>query len=357
MRFSLKHRIATAIACLLPLAAMLLPANSVAAEPATKVAHAPLRVGIVLDVGGIDDKGFNHMAYLGGEAAATKYGVTFKYVQTTQVSDALYYNNLATFARQGYDLVIGVGFLMSAAMYKVANAYPKVHFAIVDSSPADAKGNNVNLPNVANLYFREQESGYLVGYMAGLMEKGKIGAAKDNVIGTMGGISIPPVNRYIAGYIQGARAADPSVKILLGYANSFTNQSISLGIGNSQIAQKADILFAVAGAAGLGYLQAANKNHVYGIGVDSDQAYLGSYMMTSAIKKVDQAVLLTIGNLVNGKFQAGDNTFDLSKGATGYGTVGAMVPKSIIAQVQAQAKLIASGKLVPTTVIPKQINP
>lgn len=357
MRFSLKHRVATAIACLVPLAAMMLPANSVAAEHATKVAHAPLRVGIVLDVGGIDDKGFNHMAYLGGESAAAKYGVTFKYVQTTQVSDALYYNNLATFARQGYDLVIGVGFLMSAAMYKVANAYPKVHFAIVDSSPANAKGDSVNLPNVANLYFREQESGYLVGYMAGLMEKGKIGAAKDNTIGAMGGISIPPVNRYIAGYIEGARAADPSVKIQLGYANSFTDQTVSLNIGNSQAAQKADILFAVAGSAGLGYLQAANKNHVYGIGVDSDQAYLGPYMMTSAIKKVDQAVLLTIANLVKGKFQAGDNTFNLAKGATGYGTVGAMVPKSIVAKVQAQAKLIASGKLVPTTVIPKTINP
>ena len=307
----------------------------------------------MLDVGGLDDKGFNHMADLGALAAQKQYGITFKPIQTRVQSDALYYANLATFARQGYDLVFGIGFAMQASMYKVAKAYPKVHFGLVDGAPTDAKGNTVNLPNVANLFFREQESGYLVGYMAGLMEKGKVGTATHNIIGAMGGFSIPPVNRYIAGYYQGARAADPSVKIILQYSSSFNDQNVSDHIGLSQISKNADILFAVAGGAGLGYLNAAKTKNVYGIGVDSDQLYLGPYMMTSAVKKVDQAVLQTIGAFVTGKFKAGDNTFDLSTNSTGYGTVGSMVPKSIAAQVAAQAKLIASGKLVPTTVIPK----
>jgi basic membrane protein A and related proteins len=354
MHHLVTRRVAVAAACLLPLAAMSMPAHSVAAHKAATAVHAPLKVGVVLDVGGLDDKGFNHMAYLGAQSAQKKYGITFKYVQTTATSDALYYANLATFARQGYDLVFGIGFLMEPSIYKVAKAYPKAHFAIVDGAPTDAKGKTVNLPNVANLFFREQESGYLVGYMAGLMEKGKVGAATHNVIGTMGGLSIPPVNRYIAGYYQGARAADPSVKILLGYSGSFTDQAKSLNIGLGQVAQHADILFAVAGGAGLGYLKAAQTKKVYGIGVDSDQAYLGSYMMTSAVKKVDQAVLETIGALADGKFKGGDNTFDLAVGATGYGKVGSMVPKSIVAKVAARAKLIASGKIVPTTVIPKK---
>ncbi len=346
------RRMAVAAACLLPLAAMSVPGHSVAAHRAGARTHTSLKVGIVLDVGGLDDKGFNHMAYLGAKDAQTKYGITFKYVQTTTSTDALYYANLATFARQGYDIVFGIGFLMEPAMYKVAKAYPKVHFGLVDGAPTDAKGKTVNLPNVANLFFREQESGYLVGYLAGLMEKGKIGAAKHNVIGTMGGLSIPPVNRYIAGYYEGARAADPSVKILLGYSNSFTDQTKSLNIGLGQVAKNSDILFAVAGAAGLGYLKAAQDKNVYGIGVDSDQLYLGSYMLTSAVKKVDQAVLETIGALATGKFKGGDNSFNLSNSATGYGTVGKMVPQSILAQVQARAKLIASGKIVPTTAIP-----
>jgi len=353
MHRQLTRRVAVAAACLLPLAAMSVPTHSFAAQRAGALTHKALRVGIVLDVGGLDDKGFNHMAYLGAQAAQTKYGITFKYVQTTTSSDALYYANLATFARQGYDLVFGIGFLMEPSMYKVAKAYPKVHFGLVDGAPTDAKGNVANLPNVANLFFREQESGYLVGYMAGLMEKNKVGAAKHNVIGAMGGLSIPPVNRYIAGYYQGARAADPTVKIVLGYSNSFTDQKISLNLGSHQVSKNADILFAVAGAAGLGYLKAAQQNNVYGIGVDSDQAYLGSYMMTSAVKKVDQAVLETIGAVANGTFKGGDNSFNLSNGATGYGTVGKMVPANILTQVAAQAKLIASGKLVPTTVIPK----
>jgi basic membrane protein A len=350
-----KRHLAAACFLLLPLAAISLPAHTEAAPRQAQHAHATVRVGLVLDVGGRDDKSFNQLAYEGAVDAQHVYGIQFNYVQSSTISDQLYYQELAGFARKGYDLVIGVGFLMAKAMLKAAQTFPNEHFALIDSAPNDAKGNVVNMPNVANIFFHEQESGYLVGYMAGLMEAGKVGKATHNVIGAMGGVSIPPVNRYIAGYIQGARVADPSIVIKLGYSQSFTDEGVALNIGNGQIAQGADILFAVAGSSGLGYLKAAQIKGLYGIGVDADQAYLGPYMMTSAVKKVDKAVLLTIGKVINGKFKGGDNQFTLKNNATGYGTVGAMVPASIRAKVAAQAKLIASGKIVPTTVIPSKL--
>lgn len=351
MHFDPKRRLVTAIACLAPLAATMLPVHHAAAAPA----HAGMKIGLALDIGGRDDKSFNQLAYEGATEAQQKYGITFSYVTASSISDQIYLQNLSTFARQKYDLVIGVGFLMSKAMYKAAKAYPNTHFALIDSTPADAKGNNVNLSNVANIYFKEQESGYLVGYMAGLLEAGKVGAATHNTIGAMGGISIPPVNRYIAGYIQGARAADPTIKIKLGYSGDFNDQGKALNIGLGQVAQGADILFQVAGGAGLGYLKAAQKKGVYGIGVDADQGYLGAYIMSSALKKVDKAILLTVGAVQTGTFKGGDNLYSLKNDATGFGKVGAFVPAGIVAKVNAQSKLIASGKIVPTTTIPSSL--
>lgn len=347
----------TAALTVLSLTAMMLPAHNLATVHATATqAATTLKVGLVLDTGGRNDKGFNQLAYDGAQTAQKLYGIQFSYVTTTSVSDALYYQNLASFARQKYGLVIGVGFLMEPAMYKVSRAFPSVKFALIDGAPTDPKGNTANQPNVANLFFREQESGYLVGYMAGLMEKSKVGAATHGVIGTMGGIPIPPVNRYIAGYVEGARAADPGIKIKLGYNGDFVNLGKAENIGLGQVAEGADILFAVAGGAGNGYLQAAEKKGVYGIGVDADQIFLGPYIMTSAVKKVNMAVLLTIAAVKNGTFKGGDSEFSLKNNATGYGTVGKMVPASIIAQVKAQAALIASGKIVPTTVIPSNLG-
>lgn len=349
------RRLISSLLCLAPLAAMLLPAHGAQARSVGAHPHASLKIGLVLDVGGRDDKSFNQLAYQGALAAKAKYGADFSYLQSSAISDQIYLANLSNFARKKYDLVIGVGFLMAKAMYKAAKAFPDTHFALIDSAPADAKGNTANLSNVANIFFREQESGYLVGYMAGLMEKGKVGAATHNTIGAMGGVSIPPVNRYIAGYIQGARAADRSIKIKLGYSGDFNDQGKALNIGLGQVSQGADILFQVAGGAGLGYLKAAQKKGRYGIGVDADQHYLGPYIMTSALKKVDRAVLLTIGTVASGKFKGGDNLYSLKNNATGYGIVGSMVPKSIVAKVVAREKLLASGKIVPTTTIPKNL--
>jgi basic membrane protein A len=329
-----------------------MPAPTGAAPRTANQTQATPRFGLVLDTGGRDDQGFNQLAYLGALIARTRYVVNFDYVVSSASTNQVYRQDLERFARQGDDLVIGVGFAMAQAMFQAASAFPTTRFALVDAAPADARGNTVTMKNVANIIFNEQESGYLVGYMAGLMEKEKAGAATHNTVGAMGGLSIPPVNRYIAGYIQGARAADPGIKIVLGYSGSFTAQGPALRIGLDQIARGADILFQVAGSSGLGYLQAAQQKNVYGIGVDADQSYLGPYIMTSAIKRVDQAIVLTVGNAVHGAFRGGDTVMSLKNNATGYSPAGPMVPQSIIARVNAQEQLIAAGKLVPTTDIP-----
>lgn len=307
-------------------------------------------VGLVTDVGGLNDKSFNHLAYVGVKTAQAKYGITPKVVEST--SQASYVPNLTHFAQQGDALVIAVGFLMANAVYQVAKEYPKVHFAIIDSSPTNSKGQTVNLPNVANLYFKEQESGYLVGVIAGRMEKDHVGKATHNVIGYMGGVSIPPVNRYIAGYVAGAQKVDPGVKILGGYSQSFTDENAGKQIGLTQISQNADILFAVAGSSGLGYLAAAQEKNVYGIGVDANQGYLGKYVITSALKKVDVAVEQTIHAVQEGTFKSGDHIFSMKNDATGFAPPSSLVPKNIVDQANADAKKIANGTIVPPSTIP-----
>ena len=324
-----------------------------ASASANCVAQDPnLKVGLVTDVGGLNDKSFNHLAYVGLQRAQCELGATVDVIQSSEQSQ--YVPNLTTFAQKGDSLVIAVGFLMANAVYTVATQYPNVKFAAIDTAPADAKGNTVNLPNVANLLFHEQESGYLVGYMAGLMEKGKVGKATTNTISYMGGLSIPPVNRYIAGYIAGAKAADPGITIIGGYSQSFTDQTIGKSIGLNHISRGSSILFQVAGASGLGYLQAAVDKGVYGIGVDADQNYVAPQtIITSAIKKVDVAVFLTIQNVKNNSFKGGDNEFTLQNGATGFAPPNSVVPQSIVQQVNAIADQIKSGQIVPPTDIPK----
>jgi basic membrane protein A and related proteins len=323
----------------------------VAATGLTSHAQAKsFKVGVVLDVGGVNDKSFNHLAYLGMQEAVASYRITGRYVVSTGSSQ--YVPNLTQFAAAHYNLVIMVGFLAQSAIYQVAKQYPHVKFAMVDGAPQGPNGATVNLPNVANLFFKEQESGYLVGVIAGEMEKLHIGKAQHGTIGYMGGVSIPPVNRYIAGYIEGARKIMPSIKVLSGYSQSFTDQNKGREIGLAQISQGADILFQVAGASGLGYLSAAQQQARYGIGVDANQSYLGKYIMTSAIKKVDVAVKLTIHQALTGHFRGGDHHFSLLNSATGFAKPAKYVPKAIVAIAKLYEQKIRSGKIVPSPNIP-----
>jgi basic membrane protein A len=304
---------------------------------------AAFKVGLSTDTGGLNDRSFNHLAYLGLQRAAKNLGVQTRVVTANSSSD--YIPNLSALARQGYNLVIGVGFTEIDAMKAVAKQFPKTHFAIVDVSNADEGG----LKNVQGLLFKEQEAGYLAGYAAGLAAKDKGGHA----VSSVGGQKQPPVDRYIAGYQAGAKAAFPGVRTLNGYSQDFEKQALCKEVALNQIAAGSVVVFQVAGGCGLGALDAAKERGVWGVGVDADQGYLGSYVLTSALKRVDTAVYDSIKSAKDGNFKGGtDAVYGLSVDGVGIGKFSPKAPKEIPARVEQVRKQLAAGKIknIPTTV-------
>jgi basic membrane protein A len=315
--------------------------STAAAAPAGK----SIKVGLVTDIGGLNDRSFNSLANQGLTQAESTLGVQGRVL--TSKSNADYIPNLSTLAQQKYDLVIGVGFLMADAVDTVAKKFPDTKFAIIDVDATTLKGKPTN---VEGLLFKEQESGYLAGTLAGLY-------AKDNnitTISSVGGQKIPPVDHYIAGYDAGAKAANPSIKTLNAYSQDFVDQAKCKEIALSQIAQGSGIVFQVAGQCGLGALDAAKEKGKQGIGVDADQAYLGTHILTSAIKKVDTAVVDTVKQVQDDKFTGGTNTtFDVANGGAGIGKVSAAGAKYQPQLDDVTAKLKAGSITVPDTVAGK----
>src|SRR3989440_1385327 len=224
---------------------------------------ATVKVGLVTDIGGLNDRGFNHLSFVGLQRAQTGLGIQQRVYQAKSTQE--YVPNLSTFARQGYDLTIGVGFTEAEAIDTAATTFPNSHFAIVDVDQTQEKHKPKNL---LGLLFREQETGYLVGYLAGLEEKRLPG--KD-VIGSVGGQKQPPVDRFIAGYQAGAKAADPGITTLNSYSQDFSDQAKCKQVALNQIEQGAGVIFQVAGGCGLGTLDAARGKQGWGVGWEADQ--------------------------------------------------------------------------------------
>ena len=300
---------------------------------------------LVTDTGGLNDRGFNQLANIGLQKAVKDLGIKGRVLTSSTSAD--YIPNLLSCVQGGADLTIGVGFLMADAMNAVATKFPNSKFAIIDF-PFDALAGKP--ANTRGILFREQEAGYLSGWLA---IKTLMAAKKPLVIGAVGGVKIPPVDKFIAGYQAGAKAANPKAKVLYGYSQSFTDQGKCKEIALNQVAQGSQAEFAVAGSCGLGALSAAKDKGIWGIGVDADQAYLGSHMLTSAVKRVDEGVLRTIKQAKSGTFKGYGNTiFSVRAGGVGLGKINAKVPASIVAQVKILEKAIAIGKVknIPTTV-------
>jgi basic membrane protein A len=303
-----------------------------------------IKVGLVTDIGGLNDRSFNQLANQGLEKAKSELGVDGRVL--TSKSNADYVPNLSTLAQQGYDLVIGVGFLMSDAMDTVATKFPNTNFAIIDFPQSGLKHKPTN---VRGLLFAEQQPGYLAGYLAGLFVKDTGG---DQVISSVGGQKIPPVDHYIAGYQAGAKAANPKIKTLNGYSQDFVDQAKCKEIALNQIAQGSQVVFQVAGQCGLGALDAAKEKSLQGIGVDADQGYLGSHILTSAEKKVDTSVFETAKAAQDGKFKGGeDQVFDLTNDGVGLGKLNAEGQK-YADQIDKVKQDIIDGKIsdIPTEV-------
>ena len=316
-----------------------------ATTAATSTEPAELRVGLIVDKGQLDDDGFNELAFRGVQRAEKELGIKGRVSESASSAD--YIPNMTTLARDGYDLVIGVGFAQGDAIGKVAQRFPKTKFAIIDVDQAFVPGKPAN---VEGLLFREQEVGYLAGYLAGLEEKRRAG--KD-VISAVGGMKEPPVDRFIAGYFAGAEKAAPGIETILDYSQDWDDQAKCKELALNQIARGSHIVFQVAGGCGLGALSAAAERGVWGIGVDADQSFLGPHILTSAQKGVDAAVFLTIESIQDGTWKGGGNaTFGLEEDGVGLGKVSPKVPKADLDMVDGIKQQIADGELtgIPTEV-------
>jgi basic membrane protein A len=306
-------------------------------------ADATFKVGLVTDIGGLNDRGFNQLANQGLQRAIKQLKIKGRVLISTNESD--YIPNFTSLVRGKYNLIIGVGFLQTNSINTMAVRFPKSHFTGVDVSFNDLKDKPKNYEGIQ---FKEQEVGYLTGYLAALR-------AKDSgrVISSVGGIPVPAVDRFIAGYQAGAKKAVPGTKTLNSYSQDFSDQAKCKEIALGQIGQGSRVVFQVAGGCGLGALEAAKSKGLCGIGVDNDQRFLGPYILTSARKKVDQAVFLAIKAAKAGKFKGSRNlTYGLKNGGVGLGKFGAgscAVKPAWKKAVDKIAKQIIAGKIKPPT--------
>src|SRR6266508_3853640 len=297
-----------------------------------------LRAGLVTDVGQLNDRGFNQLAFQGLQRAEKELGVQGRVLEST--SDAEYVPNHSSLAEQGYDVVIGVGFAQGEAVAQVAEQYPDTKFVIIDVDQGDLPGTPAN---VVGLLFKEEEVGYLAGYLAALTVKRE---CPPEVISSVGGMKEPPVDRFIAGYQAGAKAAVPGITLLNGYSQDWDDLAKCKEVALDQIAKRSQIVFQVAGGCGIGALDAAKEKGVWGIGVDADQSFLGPFVLTSAVKRVDQAVFQTIQSVIDGSWQGGTNrVFGLADDGVGLGKISDDVPQQDRDAVEEIRQKIVSGEI------------
>jgi basic membrane protein A len=305
-----------------------------------------VKMALVTDIGGLNDKSFNQAANAGRLKVQSKLKISTRVFITQSATDRI--PNLQTAAQLGYGIVFATGFFMGDPLDKVAPKFPNTKFAGIDVSVASIPS---KAPNVRGIQFKEQEAGYLAGYIAGLTVKQQGGS---QVVSAIGANTVPPIVRYMGGYRAGAKRANPKVTVILSYANdpTFSDQAKCKETALNQLQKKTKVIFAVAGGCGLGALNAAKEAKIWGIGVDVDQGYLGSYMLTSALKDVAAAVYLTTQEYKKnpGAFKGGfDKVFNVKNGGIGYGKVSLKLKNraAIIKKTEAIKKLIASGKIKP----------
>ncbi len=316
-------------------------AGSSGTSTSTASSGGGFKVGLVTDIGGLNDHGFNHLSYEGLIQAEHQLGVKGTVLQSSSGAD--YIPNLSRLAQAGNKLVIAVGFLMAAPLEKVAKQFPNTKFAIVDN-PGGAPPDTA--PNIEGIDFAEQQAGYPAGYLTGLYLK----AHNYSTASTVGGQSIPPVNLYIAGFQAGVKAADPSAKLLNAYSQDFVDESKCKELALNQINAGSKVVFQVAGACGLGVISAGTQTKTQVIGVDADQSYLApTLVLTSAEKKVNSGVFDAIKNLQAGKFSANLQE-DINNGGVGIGKIDA-AGAPYASKIQGIIAQMKAGKIKPPTTL------
>lgn len=332
-----------------------LAAGLVLAGCAPQAAKEAIKASMVTDVGGLGDKGFNDGVWAGLQRAKSELGVEVGVVTSKEAKD--YVSNLSRLAEEGNDVIFGVGFLFAPVIGDVAKKYPDVKFGGVDIELFDENFQSVDVDNLREILFKEQESSYLAGIVAGMMTKETTDPKlnPDNIIGVVAGMKIPPVDRWIAGFIAGAKSVNPDVKVLVKYTETFTDPAAGKEAALAQFNQGADIVFQVAGLTGLGVIEAAKETNHFAIGVDTDQNYLApEHVLTSALKNLEEATFSTVKDAVEGKFAGGNFYYGLSNNGVGlapFHDLDDIVPQAVKDAVEKAKQDIIDGKVTPPTAV------
>jgi len=299
-------------------------------------ANGKLRVGIVFDIGGKDDKSFNAAAWEGVKRAKDELGIFLRDVEPGDPTSIE--PSMRAFAERGYDLIVGVGFAQAPIMDEVARDYPDLKFAIIDGL--------IDLPNVASLNFKEHEGSFLVGMIAAR-------TSKTGKIGFVGGMDIPLIHKFEKGYEEGARYANPKIQVFENYVGvtdaAWNNPGKGKELAKAQIERGADIIFQAAGNSGLGVFDAAEDMHKLAIGVDSNQNWVKpGFILTSMIKRVDVSVFNTVKEMVEGRFKGGIHEFGMDTDGIGYALDDYnrdLIPQSVLDEVERAKKEIIAGRI------------
>jgi basic membrane protein A len=328
--------------------------GSTSSGTSTNQPTSNIKAAMVTDIGGLGDKSFNDLAAAGLSKAKTDLGVDYKVLESKEAAD--YEPNLTQLATAGYNPIFAVGFLMQDTLSKISTAYPDVTFGGIDISY------DPPIANVVGLNFKEQEAAYLAGYLAATLTTMPNVDSRINaqpLIGFVGGMPVPAVNRFQAGYIAGAKAANPAVQVKSIMTGSFTDQQKGLEAGKTLIEAGCDIIFAAAGQTGLGTAKACKDGNALFIGVDADQYNtipgIGDTIITSAVKRVDSAVFDVVKRANDGTLKGGENLLyglkEQGVGLAPYHEWDSKVPADVKDKIEtAKAAVIDGSVTVPETV-------
>ena len=306
---------------------------------------APLQVGLVFDVGGRGDKSFNDAAYAGLDSAQKKLGIRFSTLETSEGADRE--AQLRQLAAGPAQIVFGVGFLFSDDVKALAKEFPKKKFACVDFTVTPGESLP---PNLVALTFKEEEGSYLVGALAALM-------SKTHTVGFVGGMEIPLIQKFQAGYVAGVHAVDPACEVMVKYAgnngSAFKDPTKGKELALAEYHAGADIIFHASGSTGLGVFEAARELHRLAIGVDSDQYHEApGFILTSMVKRVDTAVFQAIQDVKENRFRPGVRHLGLAEDGVKWvydENNKALIPDAVKARVDSlQAEIVAGRIVVPT---------
>ena len=310
--------------------------SDAAGDADTNTDASNIKIGMVTDIGGVNDGSFNQSSWEGLQRAQSELGVSVDYLQSKADSD--YIPNIETFVDEDYDLIICVGYQLADALRTEAEANPDQKFAIIDDAT------NADLDNVTCLMFEQAQASYLVGYVAGLM-------TESNTIGIVIGMSTDTMNQFGYGYLAGAIDANPDVTVLQTNANSFGDTAGGKTAATAMITKGADVIFHAAGATGLGVIEGCKEADIWAIGVDSDQSSLApDNIITSAMKRVDNACYDISKEVLEGTLTNGVKTYDLTSGGVDIAPTTTNLPEDVISAVEdVKAKIISGEITVPST--------